>query len=309
MSLQSAIAAGIAYVLQQQQPDGHWEDFALPVGSSDAWVTAYVGFGLAATSAWLCQGSQLHQEIAIACQRAAQWLQQNRLSPAGWGFNSTTEPDADSTANALLLLRDRLSLNLQDVRWLHDRWQSTGGFATYASSDAWGIAHPCVTPLAFLALPLGDQAELRSEVLAYLQRGYQPNGTWPAYWWRTCHYSTYWNLLLLQHLGQTLPSTPHPVGLEDTLAIYGAFDLAYVVGITALKLGDCGVLWRLAEELVRLQNLDGSWSGSYSLRVTQHDCEYPWIKPVGQLFCDHHGLLTTATAIRMLSHVMETSCR
>ncbi|MFZ2489731.1 MAG: hypothetical protein WAZ19_16615, partial [Anaerolineae bacterium] len=43
---QESLARGVAYLLATQEPDGHWWDFWLPVGASDAWVTAYTALAL-----------------------------------------------------------------------------------------------------------------------------------------------------------------------------------------------------------------------------------------------------------------------
>lgn len=296
----TAVQAGRVYLLAHQQADGQWQGFNLPVGRSDAWMTAYVGLALVAAQAALPSSTALG-----AGRRAASWLQSTRPYRYGWGFNGSSGADADSTAQGLWLLRAYGAVSPADAAWLYNHWQPGGGFATYLADDAWGQAHPCVTPVAFLALPLPYQAQLRSGVLAYSSRTRQPDGTWPAYWWRTCHYSTYWHLWLLNQLGIRLDRQLHPVSLEETHAVHTAFDLAHVVGILALKVGLSDLTQRLIKELLRLQRADGSWAGGDDLRVTDHRCEQPWLTPRGQLYCDRTRIFTTATVIRILSHIME----
>src|SRR5262249_15294255 len=155
----------------------------LPVGASDAWVTAYVGWTLARMPGGDERGG---------ARRAANWLLDTRSYAAGWGYNGRTGADADSTAWALLLFRALgLQSEARDQDWLVGCWRPEGGFATYNRRDAWGVAHPDVSPVAFLALLPDRAAALRPSFLAYTLRNRLPNGTWPAYWWRTGHYSTY----------------------------------------------------------------------------------------------------------------------
>jgi len=302
--LRTAINAGIDYLLQAQCTDGHWEEFDLPIGRSDAWMTAYVGLALATTQQ-TAELSALSQVVKASCQQATRWLQQTRPYTHGWGFNSQSGADADSTAQGLWLLRTYGTVLPADEDWLYRHWQPDGGFATYLTDDAWGIAHPCITPLVFLALPTHYQTQLQSAVLAYVQQTRQPDGTWPAYWWRSCHYSTYWNLMLLNYLGEPLDTQAHPVGFIEPLRVHSLFDLAHVTGIMVLKLGLSEVTLRLIEEILRQQLPNGSWPGGLNLRVTHHQCEQPWQAPLGELYEDDNHLLTTATVIRILSQVME----
>ncbi len=46
----AALRAGVDYIARAQHQAGCWTDFWVPVGSSDAWVSAYVGLALHAAS-------------------------------------------------------------------------------------------------------------------------------------------------------------------------------------------------------------------------------------------------------------------
>jgi squalene cyclase len=214
----SVLSRAADFLQQQQAPDGHWEDFALPVGKSDAWVTAYAGLALAD---WDHLGGD--PKADDASRRAAAWLTRDRPYPTGWGFNGTTGPDADSTAHAVLLL-GRFGQRLPaEVAWLFDLWRPEGGFATFPRDDAWGRAHPCVTPVAFMALDPPRQRELQSAYRAYVTSLRTDRGTWPSYWWQTTHYSTFVNLLALRHLGDTLRPAPPRAEPNGPLALQSAF--------------------------------------------------------------------------------------
>ncbi|HMB55517.1 MAG TPA: hypothetical protein VKU40_19515, partial [Thermoanaerobaculia bacterium] len=135
----AAAGAAVDRLLALQGEDGGFTGFRdLPVGAATEWVTAYAGLALAAASTW-------RPEAAPAAHRAADFLVERRSYAAGWGYNSKTGPDADSTGLALRLLRATgRPPAAADLSWLLARWRD-GGFATYPRDDAWGEPHPCVT--------------------------------------------------------------------------------------------------------------------------------------------------------------------
>ncbi len=292
--LHAALEHAVSYLLRRQSGNGHWEDYQLPVGASDAWVTAYVAFALSCVSG---KGAKKGLESA------ARWLLSERPYPQGWGYNHITGPDADSTALATLALRAAgADSQPQDNHWLRMRWQPSGGCATYPQNDAWGQAHPDVTPVAFIALCPEDRSELTAAVTGFLRSNRRANGSWPSYWWKSSHYSTWWNALLWRELGLTPDETPPHVGLEEQYAVDNAFDLACVLGIATVRCGTAApISHNLVPELLSLQLPDGSWPGTPSLRVTETTCYEPWRHPQGRTYIDRKGLVTTATAVRALS--------
>lgn len=310
MTALAAASHAARFLIDRQSPDGWWRDYDdLPVGPSDGWVTAYVGRALAAAAA-----AGVAAAAGPAAQRAAAWLRDVRPYPAGWGYNACSGPDADSTAHALALLREcRIAADVADVAWLRARFRVNGGCATYDRRDAWGVAHIDVTPVAFLALPAAVQAELAGGVRRFIETCRGRDGGWPAYWWRSGHYSTYWNLRALGALGAPPPmpvvlasasggedaaptdaGAPAPAVAESTLS---AFDLAFAVGVAALRGTPAGAG---LHRLLRQQQSDGSWPGAANLRVTDPRCFRPWEKPLGTLYIDTQRLLTTASALLVL---------
>lgn len=288
----NSIQGGLDYLLCHQFPDGHWEDYDLPVGPSDAWVTSYVGLAVLRAGA--------HK----AGQRAASWLLRNQIYPYGWSYNASTHVDADSTGWALQLLTLAGLPNQQIAQeWLLARWRPDGGFATYEEPGSWGIAHPDVTPVAYAALNPEIQQSLRPALIKYLRRVQTPEGDWPAYWWRTRHYCTFLNNQLIQSIGAHFPIIPPVVSFEESRAIYSAFDLAFVVANTLLFNYKDQVNHVIVSELINLQTMNGSWPGGPNLRVTRHDCRDPWNNPIGNLYTDVNHLITTASVISILSRI------
>lgn len=295
-SVSYAITRALKYLLSHQQVDGHWEEYALPVGKSDAWVTGYIGNAVAEAASLATFGRFMQSSV-----QAAEWLNSNRSYPLGWGYNGITGADADSTAWAIRLLRAvRKAVKDSDIAFLSSKLRPDSGFATYDGPGFWGVAHPDVSANVFMSLPAVQQKAIKQQIVGYTVNSRLADGTWPAYWWRTCHYSTLLNLELFAYLG--LQDEFHlPVVQDDeTQGIHSDFDLACVTGIAALRQSDNLAVDSLLEILMFKQKDDGYWQGDASLRVTHPDCEQPWLQAQGQRYVDCAGLITTATAVRSL---------
>ncbi len=296
-SVVNTVRKGVQYLLDQQRLDGSWQEYQLPVGNADAWITGYVGLSLASLA-----GNDGAFPVQAAVHRAAAWLVETRPYAAGWGYNGSTGPDADSTALALRLLSTvGFAHTRKDETWLIDRWKPGGGVATFPRSDAWGDPHPDVTAVAFLAFPETLRAALCDELSSYLNRTRQPDGTWPSYWWRSSHYATYNVGLLVRHLGLLVALPLLVVDERETHRIATDLDLILATG-TAIVLG-APVANDLIDLVCQRQATDGRWSGGPNLRVTDPMCSDPWLRPVGRLYTDLQGLITTATAVKVLGGV------
>lgn len=296
----AGMARALAYLLRVQAADGSWGDYLLPTGSSDGWVTAYVGCALATLG-------QLPGFAAagVAARRAADWLSGHRPYTRGWGYNAQTGADADSTAWVIRLLHlTGRPVAAADEEFLLAHWRPTGGFATYLDGPGhWADAHPCVTAVAYLALSPARQATLRAPLGRFLAGVAPANGQWPAYWWRNHFYSTYQHQHLFRQLRVAEPAMPLPaasVVLPDSPTI---LEQALVIGIKQHK----GQLSAAAcWDLLHQQLLDGRWPGGHDLRVTEPDCAAPWQVPQGRLYRDFAGTITTATALQVLAEMLPT---
>lgn len=292
-SLREVRRRAVSALLERQDPRGGWFDFRLPVGHATEWTTAYAALALSATP-------EERDLAGPAVQQAARWLTRSRAYAAGWGFNDRTGPDADSTGFALRALEAAGEpVPAADRAWLRERWQATGGIATYDGPGAWGHAHPCVTAAAFLALDAAQRLALRSAVLDYVASTRLGDGQWPSYWWRTHSYSTWHHVRLLELLGAPT-AVPTPAEPEPGAT---AFDLAWRVALST-RGGPRVVRRHLLDALVALQDDDGAFPGAPELRVTDPDCADPWIEPRGRLYTDHAGVLATASALTALNEVL-----
>ncbi|ESA38706.1 squalene-hopene cyclase [Leptolyngbya sp. Heron Island J] len=295
--LEAALTDGVRYLCALQDQDGHWADYQLPVGVSDQWITAYVGLALARVGNYWKNKTAL-----LAAERAADWLCSERSYPAGWGYNATTGPDADSTAMAIGLLRElgRL-IQPEDQSFLYDHWRVEGGLATYDGPQAWGVAHWDVTPFGYLGLNSEQQNELRDSFMTALKANLTENGMWRAYWWRNPYYSTFLTLEVLAELGIQEPEQERE---DNRFEVTNPFDLACVIGIHHLRAIPSDWQRSPLRGLLNWQQNDGRWLGHPNLRVTDDSCFEPWDKPIGEYYTDHAATVTTATVIRVLTSIL-----
>lgn len=294
----NSVAAACDYLNRTRHPDGHWSDFWLPVGTSDAWVTAYVGLALQAASACPALSPMRRAAAGRAAHGAAQWLLAHPHVPGGWGYNASVAPDADSTAHALSLLA-RLGYAAPEAAraLLRAHEVPRQGFRTYVwtnTDHAWTGPRPDVTAAALRALhDLNDldENELRRcwEATVAATRG--ADGAWPASWWTTHHYSTGLALEVWRLAGAPpLPRT-RPGGTPTA-----AFDLAWVLQ-ACVALSDRAGVARRTRALLRLQSADGGWPSVPCLRVPP---ALPGGARVTLVAQDARRVFTTATALRAL---------
>lgn len=297
--LRERAGLAVGYLAGVQRADGSWVDYRLPVGPATQWVTAFTGLGMAAIAA------AGRPEAAAPAARAAAWLRANRTYDAGWGYNERTGVDADSTGLALRLQRAvGLPVEARDETRLAAHWRRGGGIATYADGPLhWDDPHPCVTAVAFPALAAGDRARLLAPLVELVERTRRPDGTWPAYWWRTHWYSTYHHLALLRRLGRAVQADGAALdaGAGDGAT---ALELAYACGSAHLGGRPAARVDVLLERLLDAQRYDGRWPGGPDLRVTDPACARPWDQPRGDLYVDHLGTITTASALLVIAGLL-----
>ncbi|HEV2801014.1 MAG TPA: prenyltransferase/squalene oxidase repeat-containing protein [Pyrinomonadaceae bacterium] len=296
----AALEDGIAYLCRLQDDTGKWTDFQLPVGASDQWVTAYVGLALARVGKYL-----QHERALDAAARSAAWLLSHQGYSAGWGYNTQTGADLDSTAVCLALLRElEIEVRDEDCAFLRRHWHDAGGFSTYHEPNAWGRPHWDVTPLGYLALAENERRELRASFLRALKEHRLAGNMWRSYWWRMPFYSTFTTLEALDELQLPEPAEPVPGDAPAQMLIDNSFDLACLVGIEILRGAPLEQTGEHARALLKWQQPNGSWRGHANLRVTDDSCYAPWETPVGEYFEDKACTITTATVLRVLTYYL-----
>ncbi len=304
--LEEAAAEAARFLVERQSAGGQWIDFELPPGPSDGWVTAFVGLSLAELPLPLRSGG-----TEAAVERACRWCLEAMNPDGGWGFNSRTGSDADSTAHALLLLaaagrpvpRGSLAALLAFQR-------EDGGFSTYLpdeSRGSWGVSHADVTPVALGALLAHGVAPVDPALAAggrFLEKRQGENGMWPSFWWDSHLYATWANLKLFRRLGW--PYQPLDLrGYQSSLPpVSGAFSLGLLLACARMERR---LAYReedpaLPGRLLATQCADGGFRSRPMLRLTRKDCAEPWRRvDSGRFYADSRRLLTTATVLRCLT--------
>ncbi|HVJ44145.1 MAG TPA: hypothetical protein VM639_21760 [Dongiaceae bacterium] len=280
--------------LMASRHDDHWQDYSLPVGASDAWVTAYV----------LAKLSAVHPSLPAvwhkAIDEALDWLSGVRgAATGGWGYNSSVPDDADSTAWAVLALRGWGRPVPRDAIRFLGSCRSGSGFATYPASTSpapgWARAVPCVSAVALAAL-----AKSPSSVGTFFSRWMAEGNLIPAYWWASPIYTT---AMLLTGCGTQTRLTAAFREKVTTFHPASSFERALLIecrlrlGLPAMAMG---------RDLIAEQNTDGGFAPSALLRLTDPDIEQPWaVIDAGPIFVDESGIFTTATAIAALSRLVD----
>lgn len=283
MTRAQAIGRGLDFLAARQDRDGAWRDFDLPrVGAADSWTTAYVARCVRKAA------RAVTHRAGLAVETAALFLQRNRSREGGWSYNASCPPDADSTAQALLLLgrthpRDASALA---------RFQSLdGGFRTYLwlrDDHPWAQSQPDVTATALRALLpwLTPRHRIIRRGCRWLRRSAMNDVR--SYWWTT---SAYTELELLR-LRIAMPGART---ISDACAPATSFEAALAL--------ECAILSPVAGReceaacaaLIAQQCPDGGWPAGRILKVPDFSAAE------GAAFEDERRLFTTATVLSALS--------
>jgi hypothetical protein len=292
-AIEAALDAARAYLLSRQLEDGSFTDYpGFPVGASTAWVSGFVTAALAEFG-----GERARSHVARACR----WLLAHRLPQGGWGFNEATGPDADSTAWALTALGQAgIGAPAGAFDYLLSLRRIDGGFSTYQRDDGWGVSHPDVTPVAVLALEEPQRSRVAPAALEFAAGHVDAAGTWPAFWWRGRHYSTYWNRRLFAAYHRTVPRGPMDAS-DGSKSIESAFDLAWVLALAVHEEDPPAALMALARMLIGRQDGSGRWPAGADLRVTHPMCRPGCRLALGRSYVDEGGMITTSSAMRALA--------
>lgn len=303
---EQSITRALRFLIDRQSPGGYWLDFNLPVGPSDAWVTAYAGLIISHLPRDLTTN-----QVRNAVDCAAGWLAKAIQIDYGWGYNSYTGSDADSTAYSILFLR-AAGRNVPDgsYKLLSSFRKEDGGFATYRIDDnqnSWGISHADVTPVVLQTLietsNIGSADLLASQ--RFLQSQQEKSGQWKSFWWRSDLYSTSVNLKLFGELGwryrkgtclRSLTGLPVPDDPFELALLLKC--LTYLAGnkITGISLANLAL-----SKLLDLQTTDGGWIADKILRLTSNTLKDQVNKEyTGDYYSDICNVFTTSTVIDCL---------
>jgi hypothetical protein len=284
--LRQAIAKGTRFLLERQDADGAWRDYALPpVGASDAWTTSYVGLTLAEVAPKPAQAAILHARHFLVALRRVR----------GWGYNVLTPCDADTTAWAVRFLgihgNEKLLLRFLDIEG-RARTYTEGGFGS------WTEIHADVTPVVGMALlVVGAPPWIIARVRSACLRSRTANGSWISFWWTTHAYALARNLQFLAASGGIAADIAGAarIWLASAPASSSAFETAQLA--EAAHLAGAPVEERILDLLMR-QRGDGGWPASGALLLRDRTNAMP-----GEPYADVNRLFTTASALRALGSI------
>lgn len=298
-SRDAAMEAAVSFLLAARRQDDLWDDFRLVNGSSDEWVSAFVGLALA----------RLERPALAEMLDQTRRAMEARCRPgSGWGYNAVSPADADSTAWALKFLGAVAPQSdcIEGARaFLAGHRLADGGLSTYAPSTliriegaavaapGWRGAHDCV---AAGAAPLLD-----GTLGAYLRGRQQPEGCWLASWWKTDAFAT---ALALESFAHDEAVTQRAVRWARAQETRGRspFDRAWLASI--LWRGGQGDRARAAAMLDALaaeQHDDGSWVAGAPMLFPAPDSAGR--DPGGAVLLDMRRSFTTAAVLMVMDQV------
>lgn len=285
-SLDKSMELGMKFLESQRHQGLYKENFGLRHGDSTAWSTAYV--------------ARLLQQIdPEKVSDSVEVLSNLQNVDGGWGYNDSVPSDADSTANALLFLKQSGLIDEEKhsraIKFLKLHQHNNGGISTYTQENlqamgykgyGWSMPHTCVTALVAEILE-GDE---KKKAIDFLQSQRQPNGSFPAYWWASDLYATYQAMKIIGADSQMIEYLKS-IGHENI------FDLS--IKIQALASLDLDTE-TLVNELLKKQEEGGGWASSPILRIPRPEIKPGEVTKDVEVVNDKNRLFSTVNALLAL---------
>jgi hypothetical protein len=292
--IHSSINNGLSFLENCQSKDsGHWVDFETNrSGPSDVWITAYVLSRLNN----ILTGPNFNKSLLF--------LLQTVKDNAGWGFNTQTPADCDSTIFALEALFSSIpDFDIFKYLPIIFRLQKKGGgFSTYYDEETlqnfrsygigrntyqgWLDEHTCVTSevIWFLnQIYMLDYSTPLIRAIDWLLSRQHREGYWVPYWWRSLYYVFPRVLSLILSFQNTRYADRIKLGssfIINTQSNYGFWSNGFdndepcilstcwaVDGLLAIRPTPISIITKAIRWLLKSQQLDGSWAASPCLQI------------------------------------------
>ncbi|MBY4895274.1 hypothetical protein KUL25_21135 [Rhodobacteraceae bacterium N5(2021)] len=314
-ALRDAMNRGLRFLLKERCQNGLWRDFDFAQRYSDEWVTGYVGTQVAAVGS---------PEALQAARGAWDQLRHRRPPGAGWGYQQSTPPDADSTAWALTLARD-LGQDTSDhvsrgYSFLEAHRGDNGGFKTYSDAELARLGHSLPDTQAHRAWRF-EQIELTASAaragldvaVTDLLRVQQADGSWAGSWMETSEYAT--GLATEALCGQDRLDAGDAIdraihwAARHLPAQHNSFKLAWLLRILASgPRADAAAhdLDAAIERLLQTQQANGSWPPGCNMMVPLPSGSNDQTRIESYLDC--HGTFTTSTVVGTLALLVSEGC-
>lgn len=304
VTIEAAAGRAARFLIAERRQDDFWRDFRLVNGESDEWVTAFVAFALVTSGAALPAG--------LKAQTVSALLRRQRPE-GGWGYNRISPADSDSTAWALRFFEAAgySGPEMASARgFLLSHLRAEGGLSTYAETTSlrfggiatddsgWRGGHLCVA---------ANAAGLIGEPLAaHLLSSQDPDGAWPAYWWRGDAFATALAAESLASCEGAHESRARAAAWAKGRAAStrNAFDRAWLIRILALGgAADRAQARTMALALAAEQRPDGGWDSSAEMLFP--DPAEVRRREDAPIVRDQRRLFTTASALLAFGSVTE----
>lgn len=274
----------------------NWEDYLLPVGKSDIWVTAFLLFQL--------QNVNLTPEQSILYTNAQNWLLAQAKS-TGWGYNLSTPTDSDSTSLGLLSTPMPHIIAKDILTKLESHCKTEHGYSTYDPNiykGRWSLAVDDVSPFVLLAQQK-YQYKKNASIQHFIHNNQLKNGSWRSYWWTTDLYATYGYLYYFKSINEKPPRCTELISYLENYQTAGVFEKALLINCLR-SIGSKKRINSLNNEVMELQKDNGLWCGDAVLSLPKDELWDPKNQIDGTtLFKDVNGYITTAMVLSALSNV------
>lgn len=310
LSMRDAMDRGLEFLLEARCQNGLWRDFDFACMHSDEWITGYVG-----TQVLDCGSSKAVE----AAREAWATLRARRSAGAGWGYQKSTPPDADSTAWVLGLARDLGETDAHVTRgfaFLADH-RGSRGFRTYdpdmllkldealpdtAAHRKWHDEQVEITASAARAgLEIAVQDLLRAQ---------RNDGSWEGFWIDGSEYVTGLAVEALRRSGRAVGDQAIRRAVSWARARMAgesnSFKLAWLlrgpVEDSGQNLFSDDAFRAAVTRLLRLQQEDGSWPASSIMKVPLPSEAGDSVEMAD--FPDCHRVFTTSTVVGTLGRLL-----
>jgi hypothetical protein len=309
LDVYKAVERGLLFLIQKQEKNGSFVDFELPPGASDGWITAFIAVAI----------DEAAKIISVpgcnnALDRAAKFLL-NNMRATGWGYNSKTATDADSTSFAVRAIgRAGINLPEQPEVLLRHYIDECGHGHTFLDPDrmgSWAGRHADITPSIGLALiEVNASLSLRNKVIDASLTSRDESGIWKGFWWLQPYYATWLNLKWLRTSCALTPDIAYSAkqGSLSLNADLSVMDEAALLGILLEESSatDEAVLVETVYHLMKMQFPNGNWPSSLCLILPQswevnNKKEARKDNHNQTCYADTRTLFTTAVVVQMLS--------
>ncbi|MEW7278369.1 prenyltransferase/squalene oxidase repeat-containing protein [Aquimarina sp. 2201CG1-2-11] len=322
-TIESILEKGIDFIFNQQETLGNWFDYYNSAGLSDTWATSFI-------LATLPKNYLLSRKKET--QLAYEFIKKECDREKGWGYNSRWIPDADSTSFAMLaLLNTEQKIDATIIENWYSYQKQNGGFATYkdqtavqlsinspgANVDGWIQTHFCVSATAYYVMAKTQVStkdiklmNIREYLLQTLQTDQEQ-----TYWWTDTIYTYNFLIKGAVLLGDTevLNTCSNyikkkyligelPKDIRDN-NFYQGLLLDAICSHSDLFEEYNSIAMQLMKKLLQNQKEDGSWQGTYSLRIPSPTV----IDPDKEVLQWKEGTIGTNTLFMDFQHLFTTA--